>query len=127
MPRTVTLLPQSRIGLVTGSGHMTGHDLATACADMVQDADWEPGFDEVWDLSAAHEVDITPEDLDRLVHSAHAYAARIGANRVVFVTTSDSVALIVRLFERLTADLPRTYHVARTREEAADWLGVALP
>lgn len=124
MPYDVTILPESRVGLTEGSGHLTGHDLLAACGAMVRDALWTTGFDEVWDLTAAREVDVSPEELDRLVRATHDFADEIGENRVVFVTTRDSVSVLVRLFERLTADLPRTYHVARTRREAEAWLGL---
>ena len=124
MPYDAMIYPESRTGLVVGSGHLTGQELVQACGTLIHDPRWVPGFAEVWDLSAAHEVDVTPEELDRLVQSARDVAARIGENEVVFVTTSDSVSVLVRLFDRLTADLGRTYRVVRTRAEAADALGL---
>jgi isocitrate/isopropylmalate dehydrogenase len=127
MPYDVTILPDARTGLVVGTGDLTGTDLAQACGVMARDAQWENGFDEVWDLTAAAQIDITPEELDRLVDVAHEHADAIGENRVAFVSTRDAIAVLVRLFERRTADLHRTYRVVRTRAEAADWLGVALP
>ena len=125
MPYDVRLRPESRVGLVTGSGHVTGHELAQACEHMVQHPQWELGFDEVWDLSESGEVDVSPEELDRLVQSAHAYADRIGQNRCVFVTTRGGVQALLRLFELLTRDLPREYQTVGSRAEAASWLGLA--
>ena len=125
MPYLVTLFPQSRVGLVSGSGHVTGQELAHACGEMVHDARWESGFSEVWDLSGAAEVDISPDELTGLVESAHEYADRIGEARCAFVTTRDGVIPLLRLFERLTADLDRTYATVRTRTEAEAWLGLA--
>ncbi|PAP75323.1 hypothetical protein [Rubrivirga marina] len=127
MPYDVTILPDSRTGLAVGTGDVTGTDLAHACGAIVHHALWENGFNEVWDLSAAVQVDVTPEELERLVEVAYEHADELGQNRVAFVSTRDAVAVLIRLFERRTADLGRTYRVVRTRAEAAEWLGVALP
>lgn len=127
MPYDVTILPDARTGLAVGTGDLTGSDLARACGVMVHNALWQDGFNEVWDLTSAVQIAVTPEELDRLVEVAHEHADEIGENRVVFVSTRDAVAVLVRLFERRTADLHRTYQVVRTRAEAADWLGVPLP
>lgn len=94
-----------------------------ACGELVGRPDWTLGFDEVWDLTLAREIDIGPDELTALVDSAHEVAAQIGTNRCVFVHTRDSVTAVLRLFELLTKDLHRTYHTVRSRHEAADWLG----
>lgn len=117
---------ESGIGLVLGSGHVTGQELVRACTEMVKDPRWEPGDTEVWDLSTAIEVDVSPDELDRLVESAHEYSERIGAGRCVFITARDGVEALLRLFELLTRDLDRDYHIARTRADAARWLGLDI-
>ena len=125
MPYQLRVLPESRTGLVTGSGHVTGTELIQACGDLIGHADWRPGFDEVWDLTGAREIDIGPDELTDMVASTHKHAEQIGSSRCVFVQTRDGVEAVLRLFELLTADLTRTYHTARTRQEAAEWLGLA--
>lgn len=120
----VHVLPTSKLGLVTGHGHVTGGELADACVDLVHEAAWETGFDEVWDLSDSSEIDVSPDEFDDLVSCTRAYADRVGHNRVAFVTTRDAVTPLLRLFERLTEDLDRTYQTVRTRAEAAAWLGL---
>ena len=119
-----TVVPEHRVGLAVGLGHATGAEMARTCAGLVSDPRWEPGFDEVWDLTASVEVDISPADMEALVTKAHDYAGRIGANRCVFVYTRDAVGPVLSLFARLTNDLPRIYHTARTQAEALDWLGL---
>lgn len=126
MPYLIRIDSESRVGLVVGSGHVTGTELTEACTEMIGRPEWAPGFDEVWDLTSAREIDIGPDELTSLVESTHEVAAKIGANRCVFVHTRDSVAAVLRLFELLTRDLPRTYQTVRSREEAAEWLGVPL-
>ena len=125
MPYAIKIDPSARIGLVVGSGLVNGAELTDACQKMVQQPEWEPGFDEAWDLTGAREIDITPDELTALVASAHEYAAQIGQSRCVFIHTRDGVQAVLRLFELLTQDLDRTYHTVRSREEAADWLGLA--
>lgn len=110
--------------LIDGSGALTGTDLAEACMAMGQDPAWRGEFDQVWDFSGAFQIDITPDELDEIVEITHTYADLVGGNRVVFVSTRDTIAALVRLFELRTADLGRSYHVAHTREDAADWLGL---
>ncbi|WP_420456053.1 hypothetical protein [Rubrivirga sp.] len=127
MPYEIQVDPEFRIGFIAAFDYVTGQDLVLACKSLIEDASWEAGFDEVWDLSAATAVDISPDELERLAASAREHADRIGENRVACVTTRDSMAAILRLLERLTPGLRRTYRVARTRQEAADWLGVPLP
>ena len=125
MPLHITVLPESRVVLIAGAEFVSGTDLARACLDMGHHPDWRSGFDEVWDLSGASEIDITPDELDEIVEVTHRYGHLVGGNRVVFVSPRDIIAALARLFELRTADLGRTYHVARTRGEAADWLGLA--
>ena len=117
-------LQEEGIGLIVGTGHMTGQELVTACVELVKSPAWRPGDTEVWDLSTAAQVDVSPEQLDRLVGSAHEYAERIGEGRCVFITRRDGVDALLRLFGRLTRDLDREYHIARTREDASRWLGL---
>jgi len=114
---------ETRVGLVIGSGRLSGTEITDACVAMVTDARWRPDYDEVWDLNAA-EVDVSPDELDRLVDSAHTYAERIGDNRCVFVTIRESVKPLLFLFARLTADLDRTYQIVATLDEAVAWLGL---
>ncbi|WP_420456045.1 hypothetical protein [Rubrivirga sp.] len=120
----VKILSQSRTALLIGTGHVTGYELAEGCTEMVEDALWNDGFNEVWDLSAARAVDIQPDGLDELVSCMHVYADRVGHNRVAFVTTKETVRILLRLFEQLTRDLDRSYHTAPSRDEAALWLGL---
>ncbi len=91
---------------------------------MITDAEWRPGFDEIWDFTRA-EVDVSPDELDHLVESAHAYGARIEEDRCVFVTARESVWPLLLLFERLTTDLDREYATVTTLAEAAAWLGLS--
>lgn len=127
MPYDVTVLPGQRVALITCVGALSGGDFARARVEMQTAALWEVGFDEVWDYTAISEMDVTPDDLDRLVQIAHDHAHLVGPNRVAFVSMRDTVAALVRLYERRTADLGRSYRVVRTRDEAGDWLGVSLP
>ena len=124
MPCRTLIKDDCRVGLVVGSGHVTGTELVEACVEMVGRDAWEPGFDEAWDLTGAQQVEIGPDELTALVESAHTYAAEIEASRCVFVHTRDGVEAVLRLFELLTRDLDRTYHTARTRADAEAWLGV---
>ncbi len=121
----VTVLPHVRTGLVATSGRVTGRELADACGHLAHDALWRTGFNEVWDLSESDEVDVSPGGFDDLVECTREYASRVGHNRVAFVTSRDEVTILLRLFEQLTSDLGRTYFVARSRAEAAEWLGLA--
>ena len=123
MGYTATVNPESRTGLVIGSGYMTGQEMVDACAALVTDPLWEPGFDEVWDLTGS-ELDVTPDGLESMVESSRKHADRIGDSRCVFVVSRDGVEAVLRLFGRLTKDLPRTYHTARTLGEAEAWLGL---
>ena len=126
MPYTITILPACRAGLAIGSGHVTGRDYRETFEALWEDERWQRDFVEVWDLTSVDVVDVTPDEVDRIVESLHARAERIRGSHVVLVSSRDAVATLARLFERLTADIGRTFHVKRTREEAADWLGVPL-
>ena len=124
MPFHAIVLPEHHVGFAVGFGYVKGAGMARTCEELISDPLWEPGFDEIWDLTASTAVDISPDDMDALVASAHTYASRIGTNRCVFVYTRESVGPVLRLFARLTDDLPRAYHATRTRDEALAWLGL---
>ena len=125
MPLTVTILPEARLALIEGAGFVTGSDIAEACLTMGRAPNWEGGFDNVWDFSAATQIDITPDELDEIVALTHTYADLVGGNKVVFVSSRDAIAALARLFELRTAALNRAYHVTHTRAAAAEWLGLA--
>jgi hypothetical protein len=125
MAYDAVVLPPLRVGLVVLGGHVTGAELVRACQDLVTRPAWAPGFDEVWDLTGAAEVDVSPGELKDLVVSAHEYRNRIGSSRVAFVTRRESLDVLLRLFGVLTADLDREYRCLDTREDAAGWLGLA--
>ncbi len=103
---------------------MTGQEIVDACTSLVTNPDWQPGFDEVWDLTGSSEVDVTPIGLDQMVQAARGHADKVGVSRCVFVVSRDGVEAVLRLFGRLTQDLPRTYHIVRTLAEAEAWLGL---
>lgn len=125
MAHTVTIDPGSRVGTVTFEGMVTGTEMLEACHTLIGDADWRPGFGEVWDLLDA-EVDVGPAEISDLVASTHRLSDRIGQNQVAIVTTREAVGTLVRLFELFTIDLGRSYLVVPTRREAAEWLGVPV-
>ena len=121
---TLTITPGARVGLAVFAGHVTGDEMAQACRSLVTDPEWEPGFDEVWDLRGASEVDVDPGELKRLVAGAHDLRDKFVDNRVVFVTRREVIDVLTHLFGLLTADLDRTYRRVDTPEAAAAWLGV---
>ena len=127
MAHAVSIHPEARVGLAVFTGHVTGSEMVRACLDLVGQPMWTPGYDEVWDLSAAGEVDVNPNELKDLVASAHTYRERLEPNRVAFVTRREAVDILLHLFGLLTADLDRTYRCVESREAAAEWLDVPLP
>lgn len=89
---------------------------------MISAPDWEPGFDELWDLTAAHQVDVSPEELEALVSTTRENAERFGKNRVAVSSPSDTVAVLIRLYGQLTKAVGRTLCTVRTRADAEAWL-----
>lgn len=124
MPHAISVHPDVRVGLVVMTGHVTGSEMLEACQAVVSDEAWEAGFDELWDLLGAPEVDVSPEEIDALVALAHRLQDEFQGNRVAFVTRREPVELLLRLFELFTLSLGRTYRTFRTREAAAEWLGI---
>ena len=124
MPFRAEVLTEHRVGLLTGFGDVTGAEIADACRALVEGDGWAPGFDQVWTLGGARSVGVAPDELTALVASTRRLADRVGDGRCVVVDTRDGVAAVLRLFQRLTADLDRTYHRVRTLDEAAAWLGL---
>ena len=127
MPYDVTIFPESRLGLGTAVGPVTGEDFIEAHRRMTLDRRWEPGFREVWDLSNAAMVDVTPDALNRMMGGLIAQADRLRGSQVAIISSRESVEMLVRLINRLGADIGRVNHLFGTRQDAADWLGVPLP
>ncbi len=124
MSYTLSVDPHLRLGMACMSGKVTGTEIAKACIDLYSDANWQPGFDELWDMSSIRGVDVSPEEMNAIVQNERDTIDHVGTGRVALVVTDDVLQMIGALYRRLVASLGRPVEVVETLEEGATWLGL---
>lgn len=112
------------MGVIFFEDVVTGSLIVEAGLDLLAHADWQPGFDEVWDLRLITEFAISPEDMKAIVTFEETYAERIGHGRACVISNRFYVRALHRLFGALTRNRGRAQLTCATHEEAATTLGI---
>ncbi|MEM8559753.1 MAG: hypothetical protein AAGG50_18180 [Bacteroidota bacterium] len=60
MPFAIQIDPRHRVGLIVFRGTVDGVLALDAAQALIDDAAWQSGFDEVWDLTAATSLAVSP-------------------------------------------------------------------
>lgn len=124
-PRTLEfrVLTAQRVVIVTMSGVVTGADIAQTIPAIYTHADWQPGFNILWEGSLVTQLQIEREDLPGLVEVQLSFAGRAGRGRDVIVTDRvigemmGNMYMYVRLVQRV-----RPTSIATSVEEALPML-----
>ncbi len=87
--------------------------------------EWEPGFTEVWDMSASEGANILPTDISRLNKLEDDTRSQLVGSRTIIITPRSLELYSVQFYARLMRPRDREVIGVRTREEAAEIIGVA--
>ena len=110
-------------------GTLTDRDLLEAWGDVLADPSYDPGADNLVDVSSVERFEVTPHGAQRLA-DVMAMCAREPAPgvrpRVACVAANDEAFNLLRMYEmyRERQGSPSRYFVCRTMEEARCWLGL---
>jgi hypothetical protein len=104
-----------------GTGVVTDADLRDHQRTVLADPEFDPRFDQIWDLQQVEDVDVSNEALRSLAES-RSYSSE---SKRAIVAPRDVVYGMARMFEMLHEEAPETFRVFRTDREARAWLGLS--
>ncbi|MCX8045077.1 MAG: hypothetical protein N3B18_13240 [Desulfobacterota bacterium] len=97
--------------------------IKSAAMDMMEDPDFKPGADALWDLREAQIKNFSAEDLRSLVFFIAEHQAKRGAGyKVAIVAERDLLFGGARMFEAFADSLPFSCRVFRNVEDAEQWI-----
>jgi len=117
MPASYHIDRANRLVLSRAEGAVTDDDLISHIARLRADADFDPTYDQVFDLLGVGKVEITFNGIRRAVAES---AFKPGVRRA-FVTERPVLIGLVRMFEQMRRD-PQHIRVFATAEQAQAWL-----
>ncbi len=123
MPYTTNLTPDYMGVVHLGTGVVTGEELlrgSQAVAQLVQNT--ENFHFEFVDLSDATEVEISPEELQKIA-ATDDRAAHFRPNAtVIIVAPNDAIYALAKQWEEMVHHIGWTTYIARDRKVALQWL-----
>ena len=120
----VAVFPARRFGLIQPHGDVSAESVLRSGSILVARPEWEPGFDEVWDLRFAGAFVIDPSAISRLRELEVATRERLAGSRTLFVTGDrPHLGFVAGFYGRLVRPLGRSVVACRTEAEALRYLG----
>jgi hypothetical protein len=129
MPMDIWLDPNEHLRHAVARGTLTDRDLLEAWGDALADPAYDPGADNLVDISQVDRFEVTPHGARRLadVMAMCARPAPAGVRpRVACVAPDDDAFSVLRMYEmyRELQGSASRYFVCRSMEEARCWLGL---
>jgi hypothetical protein len=117
-----TFDPVTRRGTATLSLEVTGAEFVAAMDALYLSADWQPGYDALWDLTPVDALVLDQEDVAAMVARTHELAPRMGRGRAAFVVPNELHQGAAALAIHLTRGGDRTRRLFVTLRDAVTWL-----
>ena len=124
-----TELTEDYMGIIhVGTGVVTGGDLIEACRCTTQLCQITANFHyEFIDFSETTDLQLTPEELEKIVAQDHYLATFRPDAVIVIVAPRDDLFATAKHWEQLVQDIGWKTHIARERGEALSWLKQNYP
>ena len=106
-----------RLAFATLNDRVTGAEIGQTIAAIYTDADWQPGFNIVWDGSLISELMMEREDLPNLSEVQRSFGGRAGDGRDVIITNRLIDEMMANMYVAFVRHLRPTF-LATSREEA---------
>jgi hypothetical protein len=124
MPIHYRIDSERGVVLAAGEGHITVADLEAYCREIVDDSDYRPGFDELFDFRRAQPWQVPTSDLRKLREVNRQLSGKVGNSRLAYVVGSDFGFGLGRIFMALSDDSKIEHRVFREMTDAREWLGL---
>jgi hypothetical protein len=121
MPVSYAIDKQKRLVVTRAWGACTAADALEFRRRILQDDDFDPGFDQLADFTAATTIDVTPADV-RMLAGANIFSPDSRRAIVVEGQLAFGLARIFETLRGLRGD--RHVRVFHTRDEALSWIFV---
>ncbi len=127
MPVTTRVCSAENLVVHTATGQLEVADIQAAFDRMLEDPDFRPDMNSLWDLREAAVVS-TPDKLQELVtHVALSREKRGSRYRLAIVARDSVLLMLADIFKALASPLPFQVKICRGFDEAWDWLQADRP
>ena len=111
-----------RTRFVVVDGVVTDEELLRVYGAALARPDFDPGYDDVVDLTTVDRIDVTREGLRDLVHLVGPLDRLAIPSRLAIVAPRDDAFGLARMYGQMRGDVARQIRVFRTRYDALQWL-----
>lgn len=91
---------------------------------LATDANFDPDFVELSDVTKVNELAVTPAGIAAFADADREQGGRAGPSRLALVASADVVFGMARMYEQRTDPAHERVRVFRDLEEARSWLGL---
>lgn len=124
MPYTYHIYPEQALAVIEIFGDVTGGTYREAMQAVLSDAQWQPGYDRLWDERQTGRLMIDEAELWDYAEWVQSVIGTLGGGRSATVAEHELARSIGELYR---AVLPWEVVVFGTLEEALAWLDKQLP
>ena len=120
MPYSVTVEPQSGIGIVTARDELTAVEIERALQEL-----WgTPGYkgNDLWDLRNGSLAELTQSDVQRIISFLERERPALPIGAIAYVAVRDVDFGVARMFQSLVPDISGRSLVTRDFEHALAWV-----
>ena len=117
---------QWRVGVIRFMGCVAGSEVIRAISTMLDHPDWEPGYCRLTDSAGVSVMDVTPDDLERMVLQEHAEYERMGPGRKAMVVP-ERLLDIAEVYRQSIQRGPHPYELELFTDEAEAWRWLCGP
>lgn len=125
MPLSIRIDSTAPAVWARASGRLTQNDVLVGLADLTSASAFEPGIPQLLDLRDVTHVDISGDELHRIVAAAGRLGDRLGGGKLALVAGAPVTYGLSRMYEVFTESIEVEVRVFRDPDEAHRWLGVA--
>ena len=127
MPISYRIDSRCNLVLTTADGVLTDDDVLDHKRKLTADPNFKAGMCEITDIRDVTEFRVTVEGVNKMVATDSANASGLAEYKLAIIAKQDVVFGMARMYQTLTEGNVPNVRVFRDHEEAARWLGIALP
>lgn len=109
--------------ILTASGAITGKEIIQAIKDLVNDPDFKPNINSIWDFRAVTTRLIDSQEITDLITFIRTIQEKRGRDyRVAILVSRDMDYGLARMFEAHSQSLPFQVRIFEDLEQAKSWI-----
>ena len=126
MPVIYTIIPDQKVACIRAWGKVTVDDIMIQGERMFAEGEWRNGFSILCDYREITELNVTSEEVKRLVGQDKKNERLFDKSKCAVVATKDFIFGLSRMWEILSEDTSLTKMVFKDIADAIRWLGLDL-